>query len=247
MDPSKPIILYDIPSPHPNKAWSPNTWKTRYCLNYKGLHYRTEWVEYPDIKALYEHLGIEAKSFNEDGSPYHSLPVISDPSTGQIMSESFDIARYLDDQYPSKPKVFPPGSKMLIRSFQMFFGASISDVFELIVPEAKLNEASWDYYAKTRAKRFGKEVFEETKIKGEARREKLARLETGLESISGLYKLNEKGNYVMGETLSFADIAVASLMMWFSLNLAEWKEMQEWHGGRWGKSLALLEKYSQVL
>ena len=28
------IIFYDIPSTLPGKAWSPNTWKTRYVMNY---------------------------------------------------------------------------------------------------------------------------------------------------------------------------------------------------------------------
>ena len=68
---SKPIVFYDIPgNAHSHKAWSPNTQKTRcallsrlrdvkvisersdlfsYSLNYKGIPYKTVWVEYPDI------------------------------------------------------------------------------------------------------------------------------------------------------------------------------------------------------
>jgi hypothetical protein len=63
----KAIIFYDIPgNVQPSKAWVQNTQKTRcvtiarynmpgefmftrYTLNYKGLPYRTMWVEYPDI------------------------------------------------------------------------------------------------------------------------------------------------------------------------------------------------------
>lgn len=63
---TQPVVFYDIPgNAHPQKAWSPNTQNTRYAsrreqeglltdtlryiLNYKGIPYKTVWVEYPDI------------------------------------------------------------------------------------------------------------------------------------------------------------------------------------------------------
>ncbi|KAF9531525.1 hypothetical protein CPB83DRAFT_786941 [Crepidotus variabilis] len=32
------IIFYDIPSKLPGCAWSPNTWKIRFYLNYRRIH-----------------------------------------------------------------------------------------------------------------------------------------------------------------------------------------------------------------
>ncbi|KAH7153819.1 hypothetical protein DER46DRAFT_611994 [Fusarium sp. MPI-SDFR-AT-0072] len=44
------ITFFDIPSRSPQVCWSMNTWRTRLLLNYKGLDYKTEWLEYPEIK-----------------------------------------------------------------------------------------------------------------------------------------------------------------------------------------------------
>jgi len=50
------IILYDLPSKDPCGCWSLNPWKTRMALNYKGVDYNTEWVEYPDIASKFKEL-----------------------------------------------------------------------------------------------------------------------------------------------------------------------------------------------
>lgn len=59
------IVLYDLPSKK-GVAWSFNPWRSMQCslylhknqrlsliarmiLNFKGLDYETQWVEYPDI------------------------------------------------------------------------------------------------------------------------------------------------------------------------------------------------------
>ncbi|KAI0682851.1 hypothetical protein BC835DRAFT_807562, partial [Cytidiella melzeri] len=80
-----PIIFYDIDSSKPGRAWSPNTWRTRYALNYKGIPYRTEWVEYPDIEPLCKKIGGSATAKKEDGRDHYTLPMIYDPSTGEVV------------------------------------------------------------------------------------------------------------------------------------------------------------------
>ncbi|KAJ7483558.1 hypothetical protein FB451DRAFT_1234964 [Mycena latifolia] len=76
-----PIVFYDIPSTLPNKCWSPNTWKTRYALNFKGIPYKTSWVEYPDIEPLSREVGAAPTRNKPDGRPHYTLPMIHDPST----------------------------------------------------------------------------------------------------------------------------------------------------------------------
>lgn len=61
---SPQTILYDLPSQQ-GTAWSLNPWKSkcdpcwdvpvltgsaRLILNFKGIDYKTEWVEFPDIE-----------------------------------------------------------------------------------------------------------------------------------------------------------------------------------------------------
>lgn len=63
---SEQIVLFDLASRPPRSTWSLNPWKSdtppldqntqadkltaRLLLNYKGLNYRTEWLEYPEIQ-----------------------------------------------------------------------------------------------------------------------------------------------------------------------------------------------------
>ena len=132
------IILYDIPSKV--GPWSPNTWKTRqvprnssnhikltvfssYSLNYKGLPFRTVWVEYPDIESTLKAAGIVSNTRKKpDGSPTWTVPAIYDPKTKTGITESFAIAEYLDKTYPDTPLLIPPGTRTLQKAWIPTFG-----------------------------------------------------------------------------------------------------------------------------
>ena len=65
---------------------------SRFVLNYKGIPYRTVWVEYPDIARTCQELGVDPTSTKADGSPQYTLPMIYDPSTKIALAESAAIA-----------------------------------------------------------------------------------------------------------------------------------------------------------
>ncbi|EGN93794.1 hypothetical protein SERLA73DRAFT_144791, partial [Serpula lacrymans var. lacrymans S7.3] len=110
---AQPIILYDIPSTMPGKAFSSNTLKVRYCLGYKGLVFKTVWIEAPDIEERMKVIGAKPTRVKSDGSDFYTLPVIEDPSTGAIVSDSLVIVEYLDKTYASTPAVLPPDTRAL--------------------------------------------------------------------------------------------------------------------------------------
>jgi hypothetical protein len=85
-------------------------------LNYKKLPYNTVWVEYPDIKPLSLEIGASPTSHTADGTPFYTLPAIYDPNTDKVVSESFEIAQYLDATYTERP-VLPRGSEGLQHMF----------------------------------------------------------------------------------------------------------------------------------
>lgn len=66
------ITFYDIASAPPQKTFAANPWKIRLALNYKGVPYRTECVEMPDIHSVREGLGVPANRTLPDGTPYVS-------------------------------------------------------------------------------------------------------------------------------------------------------------------------------
>jgi hypothetical protein len=139
----EPLILYDIPNKHDGqlRAWSPNTWKTRcarscsshpsrsldythyrFVLNYKRILYRTIWVEYPDIEPLCKAIGAAPTA----GGGY-TLPVLRDPNTGVVVSDSWAIAKHLDAHFPERV-VIAPGTDGLQHAFQALVWNTIHKV-----------------------------------------------------------------------------------------------------------------------
>ncbi|KAJ6530937.1 hypothetical protein DFH09DRAFT_994320 [Mycena vulgaris] len=244
------IVFYDIPSTFPNKAWSFNTWKTRYALNYKGIPYKTVWLEYPEIEPFSKEIGAAPTRKKPDGRPHYTLPMIHDPSTGAVVSDSTKIAVYLDVTYPDTPPLMPAGTVGLHRAFEDAVNPLLSSVFPYAVPgtNTKLNPVSEAYFRRTREALWGKTL------------EDL--VPTGAEHVAGWVKLNEgfgkldewiRANgdgsaYLMGDAPCYADMVIAGYVIWIKLVIPDrWEEIKEWHGGRWETLLQNMEKYASVV
>ncbi|KAF7299208.1 GST N-terminal domain-containing protein [Mycena indigotica] len=246
----QPILFYDIPFQVVGETWSPNTWRTRYSLNYKNLPYTTIWVEYPDIAALYtETLRIPPSTTLKSGKPYYSLPVIHDPNTGETVSDSMRIAEYLDKTYPSSGAgpIIPAGTRVLQQTFQVAYDHISTPMVPIIIPRipAVLNPRSREYFLRTREVSFGKPLAE-VLPKGEEHTAKWAETKAAFAKIDGWIQASG-GPFMMGDIVSLADFVVAGEMHWVRIALGadsdEWKEWAEWNDGRWAKLLANLEKY----
>ncbi|OCH88479.1 hypothetical protein OBBRIDRAFT_758180 [Obba rivulosa] len=253
------ILFYDIPgNGTADKAWSPNTWKTRYTLNYKGIPYKTVWVEYPDIAGLCKEIGAAPTSYEPDGTPSYTLPVIKDPSTGAVISDSAAIARYLDKTYPDTPVVIPPETDALQAAFQHAFSqAVVGQLGPIMLPatNAQLNPRSEEYFRRTREISRGPmygEKLEDWAPPGSEKRAKLWKdIKTGFARIAGWLTADGKDKILfMGDKVSYADITVAGWVVWVKRVLgpdsADWKEFATWDNGKWAKLLELLEKYEVV-
>ncbi|KAK0478679.1 hypothetical protein EDD18DRAFT_1086905 [Armillaria luteobubalina] len=249
------LTLYDIPSTLPSKAWSPNIYKVRYVLNYKGLAHHTEWVEFPDIEALYKRLGAQASATQADGvTPLYTCPLLHDHSTGALVSDSAAIARYLDKTYPETPAVIPAGTDAFHYAFAeavvAHFRVTALWRFTLAKTTSILNPVSEEYYRRTReAKlRTGQRV-EDTVLKGEERESEWAKLKEAFGKVDKWYGKGDR--YVMGDVVSYVDITLCASIMWlrtlYGEDSEEWKDLSKWHEGRWGKLVKDLEKYETVL
>ncbi|TFY65126.1 hypothetical protein EVG20_g5710 [Dentipellis fragilis] len=246
----QPLILYDIPSSSPDKAWSPNPWKARLALNAKGIPYRTVWVEYPHIAALCKRIGAEHTQMRRNG-PYYTLPVMEDPNTGAIVSDSFKIVQYLDKTYPDTVRLVPDGTA----AFQAMFIDATSE--KVTLPMLKtliekivglLNPPSSEYFRRTREAAFGVKI-EEIAPSGPARDKVWKEMLEGLSLISK-WEAEGKGSFVMGETPSFADLALLALLHWVKVvegvESKEWKDVMGADGGRWARLYEALEKWIWV-
>ncbi|KAF8965878.1 hypothetical protein BDZ97DRAFT_738541 [Flammula alnicola] len=242
------IVFYDIASAAPGGAWSPSTWKVRYCLNFKAIPYRTEWIEMPDIEAHCKKFGIAA-NIKRNGEPCYTLPAIHDPSTGVYIGDSIRIAEYLEKQYPNKPTVFPYNTLGLQMEFETAFWTQLRAMWQFIVPAAfpRLNEASKEFYRRTRENSFGKKL-EDIAPTGDDAVKEWAKVEEGFGKAAVWYSKNGgKGPFLMGETLSWADLVVGAYLAWFRIiwgeESREWRDIVSWHGGRWKSVYEALKAY----
>ncbi|OBZ86042.1 Beta-etherase [Choanephora cucurbitarum] len=98
------IQLYDLELLGlPKTVFSCNTLKTRIALNLKGLPFETKWLDFATVKEVIPTL---TKQNPELKRP--TVPVIVDSISGQdkVIQDSYDIAVYLEKQYPNTPSLF---------------------------------------------------------------------------------------------------------------------------------------------
>ncbi|KAF9554352.1 hypothetical protein CPC08DRAFT_744513 [Agrocybe pediades] len=250
------IILYDSPTTIPGKALSPNMRKTRYCLSYKSLPYKTHWIEYVNIQSECKKIGIPPTAKNGDGSDFYTLPAIYDPHTGKYIADSFEIAVYLDKTYPDALPIFPGGYQTtagLQHAFEhgIFFPA-IDKHRSFAFYETFLvqNEISKPYFRDSFEKRLGVKL-EDLAPKGELAVQQWKKFEEAFGTVAAVYaKTDAAGPYLMGDRISWGDIVVCSFLIWWRRLWGEesqqWKDISSWQGGRWGRLLSSLDKYSEI-
>jgi glutathione S-transferase len=214
-------------------------------LHLKGIPYRTVWIEYPDIKELCIKIGAEPTG-TRDGAPLYTLPVIQDPSTNEVVSESMDIARYLDKTYPAAPALMNRDSQIMNHTFQVTLMDRIGSVYQIMLPRVItiLNPVSQEFFRRTRENSYGKKL-EEFSPPGSVRMLHWQELEAGFGTIDAWFKKFGDPPYIMGNSLSYADIYLGSILKWMKMILGgdseEWQNVKRWHAGRWGRLLVSLD------
>lgn len=229
----------------------------RFALNYKGIPYRTEWVEYPQIAPLLTSLGVE---------PYpaptlrpYTLPAIYDPRTQRALMDSIKIATYLDETYPDTPALLPPPTRAFHYVFQDALLRTVHErLIPLLIPTCivKLNPPSQLYFRETREVTFGCKV--EELSPPEKRAEQWAAVEKGFSVLASWFEAaGDDRLLIMGGDVSggvsgvcHADTAIAGLLMWirqvYGEESKEWQRVENFDGGRWGHFLDYFEKWADT-
>ncbi|KAK0193068.1 hypothetical protein F5146DRAFT_530513 [Armillaria mellea] len=259
------ITLYDLPAKAANSPGTMITWRTRYddmaccrrileltgnvryALNLKNLPYRTVYVELPDVEALAKKIGALPTSTKPDGvSPFYTIPIIQDDSTGAVVSDSAAIAAYLDKTYPSSGPVLIPAGTMAL---QLAFADAVNDAFNhLRLPVfysdmvVKMNDRTTAYMLVKFSKLEAPEG-EEWKKLWVVTRENLGKMNRWFEG--------SVGEFVMGNEPCFADTAICGFL-WFTRTVVgeeseEWKDITSWNDGRWGKYMESFKPYEKIL
>lgn len=224
------------------------SYTARFALNIKGIPYKTEWTEYPDIAQVYQKHGLSPLYKKDDGSDLYTLPVIYDPSTGKAIPESTEIAKYLDKTYPDTPTLFPPGTHAFHATFRVALGRVHKAIWYIVCCAVcyRLNERSQIFYRRTREAEEGKKLEE---IRGEKEWENI---EAAYEALAGWLGNNGEGqdDYVMGEGICFADVHIVSGLMWAKTSLGEdseeWARFCSWNNGKWKRLVDNFAKFAHV-
>lgn len=202
---SSPVTLLDIPTKSPTTAWSLNPWRTRLLLNYKGIDYKTEWVEFPHIQErVKDHV-----SPNEEGQPY-TIPTVILPDGTYVMN-SAKIVREIEKLYPQRPvnveTEYIPKVEAIVKGFM---GAMLGYII-LRLPKGLLNEVAHPYWRETREKWIGMSLEQFEKEKGGEEAWGVA--EPVIKQATALLEENKDGPFFMGSTISHADFVWGGLLL----------------------------------
>ncbi|MFN2646827.1 MAG: glutathione S-transferase family protein [Burkholderiales bacterium] len=138
------LKLYDLAGAEDDRRFSPYCWRAKMALKHKGLEFETVAWRFTDKDAI---------------APYKSstVPVLVDG--GQSVYDSWAIALYLDQVYPSRPRLFEGTESRSLCDFfnqwtvktlhPLLMRVIILDLFDKVHPKDKA------YFRESREKRYG--------------------------------------------------------------------------------------------
>lgn len=189
------IVLYDLAGADPDVRFSPYCWRTRFALAHKGLPVETVPWRFTDREVI---------AFSGQGK----VPVIRDD--GKVVSDSWAIAEYLEDQVPS-PTLFGGtvgrahalflngwADSVLVGGIARFI---VRDLIDTIDPKDQ------DYFRSSREARFGKSL----EAVQEGREDRLGAFRDLLLPIRLVLR---RQPWLGGAAPSYADHIVAGTLMW---------------------------------
>ena len=138
------LVLYELCGADRARCFSPYAWRVRMALLHKGLAFERRPTPFTQIVQIAPEVS-------------RTVPILVDG--GKVLSESWDIACYLEDTYPDRPSLFGgEGGRAAARLVEAWANASISgrivrmvarDIHDILAPEDQV------YFRTTREERFG--------------------------------------------------------------------------------------------
>ncbi|KAK3341879.1 hypothetical protein B0T25DRAFT_355212 [Lasiosphaeria hispida] len=203
---SEQIVLFDLPSKAPVGPWSYNPWKARMLLNYKGLDYRTEWTEYPDIKPLLEsHIPP-----NEKGTDY-TIPAILLPD-GTYVMDSRKILTAINERHATPHLTVDSPYLAKVEALKPQIMGKVRSAYQVAVYRRLLSDASRPHWRRTREV-IGAMTAEQLARDDLEPEWRWAEAEPLLKEVTALLKENADGPFFLGRELSYVDFVWASFLL----------------------------------
>lgn len=190
------ITLYELTGRDAGRPFSPHCWKTVMALAHKGLTYERSAVPFTEIPNIENGIG-------------KTVPVLRDGE--HVVSDSFEIALYLDEAYPDRPTLFGGEGGVALSRFveawsatqvsATIFGALLLDIHAMLEP------ADQDYFRKSREARLGKSLEEVVS----ASPDKVSGLANRLDPLRLMLK---RQPFIGGQQPLFVDYIVFGTFQW---------------------------------
>ncbi|OHV72236.1 glutathione S-transferase family protein [Ensifer sp. LCM 4579] len=188
--------LYALCGTDRTRPFSPHVWKTKLSLAHKGLDFEVAPVGFTEIPRI------------EQGAT-KIVPLLRDGD--RLVSDSFDIALYLEATYPERPTLFGgEGGKAAARFVegwsQMMLHPVIGRIAIMDIHD-RLDPVDQAYFRQSREQRFGKPL----QAVAEAGQADLESFSAKLEPLRHLLKFQP---FLGGDGPLFSDYIVFGALQW---------------------------------
>lgn len=190
------IKLYDLAGAEDDRRFSPYCWRIKMALMHKGLAFETVPWRFTEKDAI---------AFANSST----VPVLVDG--GHTVSDSWKIAAYLEQAYPSRPALFGGADSQALTYFfshwavhtlhPLAMRAIVLDLY------GQLHEKDRAYFRESREKRFGRTLEQHGSDPASA----VAELRGALEPVRPVVAEND---FVDGKGPGFADYILFGVFQW---------------------------------
>ena len=123
---------------------SPFSWRIRYALAHKGIEPEFRHVRFADVETIRVLSG------------QHFVPIVTDGD--RVIHDSWNIAGYLEDQFPDRPSLFGGGGRGIARLVNHWSDATLGTAIRRLIAAdfiVCLDPGDRAYYRSSREAAFG--------------------------------------------------------------------------------------------
>ncbi len=190
------LKLYDLAGADPERRFSPYCWRAKLALKHKGLPFDTIPWRFTQKDAI---------AFSGQGQ----VPVLVDGD--RVVSDSWKIAAYLEDNYPDRPSLFGADAARAVTRFVNTWADGVLGlgILRLVMTDifAHIDENDRRYFRESREKRFGMSL----EAISADRDTKLKAFRNSLEPVRAVLTTQP---YLAGDTPAYADYIVFGSFQW---------------------------------
>ncbi|KAK1221252.1 hypothetical protein PQX77_015943 [Marasmius sp. AFHP31] len=203
---------------------------TSFALNHKKIPFTLVNLPLDSLESTAKSIGAAPTTTKADGTPKYTVPFIHDHNN-KIVSDSLEIAKYLDKVYSDSPKLFAEGSEKVQEDLINALTLAVGPVFPVVMLK------TWDLMAEemkeARVRRGEAEMYTSfPKFTKEQESEAWEKAKTEFEDSTKRLDGDDK-EYVFAKLVLAVLGSVVKIS--FGEKSDEWRNMSSWAGGFVGK------------